>query len=506
MADGFPCPNPACTHQFLHAEVKGASSLTCPRCGTIFRFRPSSGAPASPAAAAMPRAVVQPPVAPRAMPGGLRASQVDVELLAGPTPPAAIPVAGPPAAGPAEGIVPASVVERHRRKDPGSRLSLVMGLLVAGIVVAMILGGYFMFMNRNSRGLSTSAGNPGEPGEAAHTINAKVWTLDKRHEQAFRLILPPDTWKVDKTKTGLRPLVALRRSDPDVWLAVAAQDYGVHRPRDAELMQQAMGRLEKYFGDNLELAARPEAREFVGEPAQVLEFKGMANSAVWHGECYALTHHGIGYWLFVAAPTVAQARAALAELQQTRGKGFMPITDREGRTEQPLPTETFKGDRCELSATEGVWTKFRASDEDERGDLLLLGRDRKEADDIVKNVKNATILVLVFDKAAASLNDALKLARDHVEAKYKAENKDYTLAPANDQHGPELETIAGLPGKVAALKLLSGADPRKYVLLAVTQDTGKVYALRGECNWEHRQVWQSDFRDLLKTFRLKKAD
>src|SRR5207245_435318 len=51
--DGNPCPNPTCTYIFPSAAVVGAASLTCPRCGGVFRFRhspPDAGkAPARPA-------------------------------------------------------------------------------------------------------------------------------------------------------------------------------------------------------------------------------------------------------------------------------------------------------------------------------------------------------------------------------------------------------------------------------------------------------------------------
>src|SRR2546425_801927 len=51
--NGIPCPNPTCTHIFPAAAVVGAASLTCPRCGGVFRFRPSppdaGDAPARPA-------------------------------------------------------------------------------------------------------------------------------------------------------------------------------------------------------------------------------------------------------------------------------------------------------------------------------------------------------------------------------------------------------------------------------------------------------------------------
>ena len=49
MPQGFACPNPACTHTFPPEAVRGAASLTCPRCGTVFRFRAAAPGQAGPA-------------------------------------------------------------------------------------------------------------------------------------------------------------------------------------------------------------------------------------------------------------------------------------------------------------------------------------------------------------------------------------------------------------------------------------------------------------------------
>ena len=76
MQPTFPCPNPACTHTFSPNAVKGASSLVCPRCGTVFHFGPSHAAPTRPGGAmkAPPTAAVSKPPAslPKAPPPALK--------------------------------------------------------------------------------------------------------------------------------------------------------------------------------------------------------------------------------------------------------------------------------------------------------------------------------------------------------------------------------------------------------------------------------------------------
>src|SRR5262249_35928111 len=68
----LPCPNPSCKHSFTPVEVKGATSLKCPLCGTIFQFRsapergvsPARGGTTPPLPVAKPAASSRPAAAP----------------------------------------------------------------------------------------------------------------------------------------------------------------------------------------------------------------------------------------------------------------------------------------------------------------------------------------------------------------------------------------------------------------------------------------------------------
>src|SRR5262249_3739041 len=57
MSNFFPCPNPACAHEFSSEAVQGASTLKCPRCGHVFEFRPAG----PPAATVAPARRPEPP-------------------------------------------------------------------------------------------------------------------------------------------------------------------------------------------------------------------------------------------------------------------------------------------------------------------------------------------------------------------------------------------------------------------------------------------------------------
>src|SRR5208337_1342685 len=116
MPDGFPCPNPACTHRFPAATVAGANALVCPRCGTLFQFRAAAPTPAYP----MGR-----PVAP---PAGI------------PVPPYGGPVQAPPADDYPE---PEPYTPRKYRPDNWSGVKLMLGVLLIGGGLAG--GAYYLY-------------------------------------------------------------------------------------------------------------------------------------------------------------------------------------------------------------------------------------------------------------------------------------------------------------------------------------------------------------------------
>jgi hypothetical protein len=340
MTNSLPCPNPACKHVFALAEIKGAATLTCPRCRRVFRFVVD--------ARGVTRLVAPPTPAAKPGPG------IDVELV---TSRPAEPVARPAIVG----IVPTAVVERHWRRAPGSRLSVIMGSLVAVLVVVMILGGYFMF-----------------------------------------------------------------RTAPE------------------------------------------EKREPVGAR-------------------------------FSAAPANAPSRSDDASSHRE------PDVDSERsppRDNSPRPTEFLRGEHCEVDVPVGVWMKFKAVDEDEQGDLLLRGRRPDAKDDASKA---ATLLVVKLDMANADLFSAAKMVRDRLEQQRRAQNSDARLVQASAGPPASSEAIGERRGLVMELKLEGGPQAPRYILLAVLQDAGAVYGISCECAWDSRPLWQSDFRDVVRTFRIIKG-
>jgi hypothetical protein len=141
---------------------------------------------------------------------------------------------------------------------------------------------------------------------------------------SFRLTVPKRDWKESEdARAGLNAFVALTRSDPEVWLAVAAKDFAGRQAGPGEMQENAVDRLKAYFQAGVECELRPGMEELAGQPARTLVFKGERDNVVRHGACYMLQCRGIGYWVFVWANSVEIARKQLADLQKEQGKGFV---------------------------------------------------------------------------------------------------------------------------------------------------------------------------------------
>ncbi len=64
--------------------------------------------------------------------------------------------------------------------------------------------------------------------------------------------------------------------------------------------------------------------------------------------------------------------------------------------------------------------------------------------------------------------------------------------------------IGDRPGRVIDLKVLFGDEPKRYFFLAVVNDPDTAYGIVCESTWESRQIWRSDFVDILRTMKIKK--
>jgi hypothetical protein len=294
--------------------------------------------------------------------------------------------------------------------------------------------------------------------------------------------------------------------DKEGWFAVNVRDYGLVRPRDAELLKSGIEKLEQYFEDTLELAEKAEPAKVDGAQGQKLLFKGQINSVTWWGHMYMVAHHGFGYWFYVAAPSQEEARDLFAQDLQGSDFGLVLATERRGWREQPAKTEAFAtaNGALTVAAPEGVFVKYTAKDEDERGELHLFAIYQKEKD----NRKNADVLILALEKKG-DLKEAMKSTKKYLEDKKQEESKDYKIEVAGeggDQSDLGVTTPVGnRPGRIAEYKLLRGDTAARFWIVAVVNDGDNVYTIRCDCNWENRQIWREDFQDLLRSVKFRKG-
>src|SRR5262245_7110641 len=490
MAKQLPCPNPICTHVFSAEEIQSAELLKCPKCGQMFRFRPPGSAPpAAPSVAAKPARLAppvgKPPIAkPPAAPAPISAAagpvspavptaapkvpvapiarpvNVDVESVEQPVPlpePEANPFAVRTAAPDLEDDTPLVRSRRTVKKKGWTRKHYTV-LLCALLAVSGLVTGVIVFRG-NLRDLFR-AERDDRDGGSGRVFNVR--NLAGKDEKVFRLAVP-ERWVADKDlKVRLNALTAWKNEERDAWVAIAVQDYGQQRPRDAELMKAAIERLEGHFGDALELAKRAIKSDLAGEECQALPFKGTFNSVTWYGEGFLLPHRGFGYWFIVATSsrwgTVDDAHHVKTEFEKS--KSFALATERAGWTEQPPKMETFHAQSGGLSITApaGVWEKGAARDIEETGELFLFGRFLREKD----NRKNASVLIFTSEKKS-DLKESLREARAYLEKRKQEENAKYKYVAAEDAAslGGGAQPIGDHPGYQTELKLLFNDEPRR---------------------------------------------
>jgi hypothetical protein len=323
----------------------------------------------------------------------------------------------------------------------------------------------------------------------------------------FKLVLANKTWDPDNdARKRMGAITALKSVDKekDGWFAVAAKDYGLARPREAELLRAGIEKLEQYFEGAVELAEKSEPAQLSEVPGQRLLFKGQLHAVTWWGHMYMFAHHGFGYWIYVAAPSKDEAEVLFARELKGSDYGFVFHTDRNGWREQPPKMESFATGDGALTITvpEGIFVKHPAKDQDDHGELYLFAKYQKEAD----NRKNADVLVLALAKEA-DLKDAMTSSKKYLEDKKQEESKEYKIDMAGEG-GEQSElgvaaAVGNRPGRIAEFKLLRGEAAARFWLMAVVNDEDKVYVIRCDCNWENRQIWREDFQELLRSVRFR---
>lgn len=534
MANGFPCPNPTCTHVFPPASVTGAMALTCPRCGTVFQFRSGPPAPpVQPAGATPPRAPLPPaPARPASPAWAPPAAPALPPAWAPPVPPATSgplpdwvksalpPPAAPmavtptdvlspelpaPMSAPAEPAAhadvfapPSELVFIPSRRHKGSWLGpflFFIGFTVVlggGAVAALFYTGILVVGADGVRIVPkwSQVEEAAEAGKAAGTMH--------HFEQFnFRLQAPPAPWKRDDANkpAGKLNLLTLQRTRPRAWMAVAAQDHSKGRPpRDAELVDEAVRRLRTYFKDSLEYDLQPDA-ELAGERAVRLSFRGVdGTNQVLNGDAYLMAFKGIAYWFLTWAPDTdaEQAQKEYGDLRQR----FSLLDRRDDWPDKRPRPVTLSGTKSAytLEDLDDIWkSQPDPAEDDPAADLDLRANDPVAARD---EVLFARVLVLVLRPDAERKPEAV--ARDHYEARHKKEK--IRIAVVSDRAGQ----VGDASGHITKLHVRKGQDRERLLVLAVVADGKDLIVVQCECDWKRRSLWERDFDQLIGTFRKKK--
>ncbi len=215
---------------------------------------------------------------------------------------------------------------------------------------------------------------------------------------------------------------------------------------------------------------------------------------------YMLAHQGLGYWIYVAAPTKTGAETLAADVLQDNGRGFIVTTTRQGWREQPKKTQSFTSadGTLTVAAPEGVFETHTAKEQDERGVLHLFAKYQKDAD----NRKNADVLVLALPKQP-NAQAALEEGKRYLEDKKREESKDYLIGSTGEKFAGDPKPVGNKYGMIAEYQLMRGTTPTRFWILAVVNGADKTYVIRCDATWENRQIWRADFLSLLASVNVK---
>lgn len=155
----------------------------------------------------------------------------------------------------------------------------------------------------------------------------------------FKLDVFPSSWEEDmRTREGLELNVFVRRrTNPDGWTGMLAEDFKDRNPRAGELRDRMLNRLKSY-GRNMNFVELTDTK-WMGQPAQGYQFQGDFNDIAVIGEVVAVSYKGIGYIHF-AWSTDRDWGAVKEELLGMRSK-IRIAGYREKWVEQKINTKTY---------------------------------------------------------------------------------------------------------------------------------------------------------------------
>ena len=258
------------------------------------------------------------------------------------------------------------------------------------------------------------------------------------------------------------------------------KDYKDRMPSDAEMLDDALGKLRSYFrGLEWELKSSDAKPRLAGRPAQVLEFQGVdADEVTMNGECYMTAFRGYGYWFFTWVPLGEREinrESIQTEWRQLRQRLTL-LDGRKGWTERPPESEKIAGKKAtyQLAYVKELWTREPADNYDPPVDLVLKGHEPDPERRPLAG-KDATVQVLVLPKQA-NLKAAAAAVRDHVKQRERKLYERTTLEPMKDKHGAEIDRAADIGtehGHLSKFRMKNTEDLERYLVDRGGESTGR---------------------------------
>ncbi|WP_020469809.1 zinc ribbon domain-containing protein [Zavarzinella formosa] len=405
MANLFPCPNTQCGYQFDADMLPAAAMVTCPLCRTRFPYR---------AARPVPAAVVE-------------------DQTSGDAPPP----------------MTSRVVNVRSQPKSGGILITMLWIVGSGLLMLGVL--YWMHK------LSTQQPNRGRSQE----INLERMNI--------RMDPFPPGWEEDmKPREGMELNVfARKRSSPDGWIGLFAEDFKDRNPRAGEMKDRMLSRLKNY-GRNMNFVELSDAK-WLGQPGQAYQFQGDFNDSPVLGECVAVSHKGIGY-IFYAWATDRDWEAVKGELLEMRGRVKL-ANYRDKWTEEKSNTKVYTNQKpaYTIEDMDAAWQMAAVVEEGMPSKKTDYNVDPKEIDPAASFAFRAKFQIKVggdtrqIPAEAKALvvelpqgGDPLETIKKHVIERIK---KDY----ANDPPEIKLEPLAKSPANIS----LPNSGPQMARLLFI---------------------------------------
>jgi hypothetical protein len=453
MSNRYPCPNPICTYEFDPAQLAGAASVTCPKCGIVIQLRaqPAATTVTTPAAVPLARPVASPA-------------------------PAADPFAAPPAAD-------ATPIVRARKGQKGHDWLMYVAL-IGGFLVVLGIGAGAVINQLRGPG-----GGPGGPAMSLTNTDLNV-----------RLPAPGGKWDQNPALRNAidGSLLAFQRSDPPAWFVLAARDYKDHDPSPRELDDEARARLASYF-KNVDTEPAKDAPlraadPVAGQPANVIVFQGEIDDERVAGECHFFRSQGVGYWVYTWKRGAVDQRDDPDFVKMRQSAAL--IGERAKWKEVLSSRKTFTGKKkYKLTDPTGRWTQVTDDDEvtthDPAADLVLFATDPKN-----KLKPEVFLVVMTLPKGG----DPVEAAKKHVLEMQKRGS--YDMATIADEGGVK-DTVGTAKGWLLRWRVQLTPSLARFAVAGVVPRDGDLLLLYAECETPKRNAWEAQMQAIMDTLQLE---